>query len=81
MSPGASAQVGMHLACLHQAGARHGSRASAVMGIQGQSLILYVTINYLPMQKQSGCIRKSIRSVMNPPSRFRFAVLQYNELQ
>jgi hypothetical protein len=67
MSPGPSAQMGMRLARLRQAGAHHGSRASAALGIQEQSLTLSVIIRYSPMQKQSGCTRKNIRSVMNSP--------------
>jgi len=67
MSPGASAQVGMHQAGSLQDGARHGSRASAVLGIQERSLTLYVIINYLPMQKQFACTKRSTRSVMNSP--------------
>ena len=59
MSPGASAQVGMHQAGSLQDGARHGSRASAVLGIQERSLTLYVIIKYSPMQKQFGCIKKN----------------------
>jgi len=70
MSPGASAQVGMHLARLRRAGAHHGSRASAALGIQEQSLTLSAIIRFSPMQKQSDCTRKNIRSVMNSPIQF-----------
>ena len=35
MNPGASAQQGMHLECLHQAGARHGSRGNCSVGDSG----------------------------------------------
>jgi hypothetical protein len=67
MSPGPSAQMGMRLARLRQAGAHHGSRESATLGIQEQSLTLSVIIRYSPMQKQFDCTRKNIRSVMNSP--------------
>jgi len=46
MNPWASAQQGTHGAHLHQAGARHGSRANAALGILEGSLTLHVTIKY-----------------------------------
>jgi len=60
-----SAHLGMHLACLHQAGARRGSRASATLGIQEGNLTLYVIIGCSPMQKQFTCTKRSTRSEMN----------------
>ena len=72
MSPGPSAQMGMRLARLRRAGAHHGSRESAALGIQEQNPTLSVIIRYSPMQKQSGCTRKNIRSVMNSPIQFQF---------
>ncbi|KAK3142306.1 hypothetical protein QOZ80_4BG0344870 [Eleusine coracana subsp. coracana] len=48
-------------ALMRQAGARHGSRANAALGIQQGSLTLYVIINYSPMQKQFSCTKRSTR--------------------
>nr|CAB3484842.1 unnamed protein product [Digitaria exilis]CAB3487367.1 unnamed protein product [Digitaria exilis] len=61
MNLGASAQQGMHLAYLHQVGVRHGSRASAALGIQERSLTVYVIISYSPMQKQFAYTERSTR--------------------
>lgn len=65
MNPGASVQQGMQLALMRQAGARHGSRENAALGIQEGSLTLYVIINYSPMQKQFSCTKRSTRWPMN----------------